>query len=74
MNDPPVAVADRVEVDEGDTVLLEASELLANDFDPDGDILKVTEVGGRVSGSVRIEGITMPLLGCGWATPEPSEV
>ena len=45
MNDPPVAVADRVEVDEGGTVLLDASKLFANDTDVDSETLTVTKVG-----------------------------
>ena len=74
VNDPPVAVADRVEVDEGGTVLLDASKLFANDTDVDSETLTMTKVGDGESGRVLLEGVTMPLLECGWAIPEPCEV
>ena len=59
VNDAPVAVADGTGVDEGGTVSLDASALLANDFDVDGDTLRVTAVGGAVNGSVRLDGATI---------------
>ncbi len=48
VNDRPSAVGDNLEVDEGDTLLIDASHLLKNDIDPDGDPLTVT---GTVKGA-----------------------
>ena len=60
-------------VDEGGTVSLDASKLFANDTDVDSETLTMTKVGDGESGRVLLDGVTMPLLGCGWAIPEPSE-
>ena len=59
VNDPPTATADKVSLDEGGTLLLDASELLANDSDPDSKTLLVARVGGAANGSVRLDGTTI---------------
>ena len=59
VNDPPVAVTDRVGVEEGDALLLDVSELLANDTDVDSETLRVTGVGGGVNGRVLLEGVAI---------------
>ncbi|WP_285907335.1 tandem-95 repeat protein, partial [Pseudodesulfovibrio pelocollis] len=41
---------------EDETITLDGSILLANDFDPDGDPLTITEVGNATHGTVRLEG------------------
>ena len=52
----PLAVSDHLAVEEGDTLLLESSDLLANDSDVDSEILWVANVGDAIGGSVRLEG------------------
>ena len=59
VNDPPVAVADTAEVDEGGTLSVEASVLLNNDNDSEGDTLSVTSVGDAVNGNVSLAGTTI---------------
>ena len=59
VNDPPVAVSDSVVVNEGDTLLIEAAELLANDGEAEGDRLEVSAVGDVVSGTVDLAGTTI---------------
>ncbi len=56
VNKSPRALPDRLEVIEGDTLLVDASALLKNDNDPDADTLTVTAVGNAIKGRVRIEG------------------
>ena len=56
VNDPPVANTDRFVVDQGGALSIFASELVMNDVDADGDILRVTAVSSGVNGSVRLEG------------------
>ena len=56
VNDPPLAVSDRLEVDEGGTLRTGTRRLLANDFDPDSNLFRVTDVGGAIGGIVRVEG------------------
>ena len=53
-NDAPVAVDDTATVAEGDTLIVAASTLLANDFDPENTTLSVTAVGGAVNGTVSL--------------------
>ena len=53
-NSQPVAGDDTATVDEGGSVDIPASTLLANDSDPDNDTLAVTAVGGAVNGSVSL--------------------
>ena len=43
-------------VKSGDPLTILASSLVANDSDPDGDALTITEVSGASNGSVRLEG------------------
>ena len=55
VNDAPSALADMAAVDEGKSVVLNASDLLANDIDPEGDTLILTAVGEPVNGMVALE-------------------
>ena len=59
VNDLPVAVADTAAVDEGDTLSVEASALLANDTDAENDTLRITAVGNAVNGTVSLDGTTI---------------
>ena len=59
VNDTPVAVDDSLEVDEGGTLSLEASMLLENDSDVDGDVLTLMAVGRAEYGSVLLDGTTV---------------
>ena len=59
INDPPVTVGDTAEVDEGDTLSLEATALLDNDTDAENDPLSVVEIGDAVNGTVLLEGTTI---------------
>ena len=61
VNDPPIAVADTAEVDEGHTLSVEASALLANDTDAENDTLSITTVGVAVNGTVSLNGSTITL-------------
>jgi hypothetical protein len=51
-NQPPVANTDSATTAQNTAVTLEASTLLANDTDPNGDSLSLTEVSNAVNGSV----------------------
>ena len=53
-NDAPVAGDDTAQVNEGDTLEIATSTLLANDSDPDNASLSVTAVGGAVNGAVSL--------------------
>ena len=59
VNDPPIAVGDSETVDEGDTLSIEASALLANDTDEENDTLRITAVGDAVNGRVLLDGATI---------------
>ena len=59
VNDPPVAVADTLALDEGDTVSLDLFALLRNDIDPDSNNLNVTGVAEAINGRVWLEGMTI---------------
>ena len=59
VNDPPLAVADAVTVQEGGTVSVQAQELLANDSDAEGDTLSITAVGDATNGLVTLDGDTI---------------
>ena len=56
VNDPPVGVADALAVQEGDTVSVQAHELLANDSDVERDVLSITAVGDAANGLVTLDG------------------
>ena len=56
VNDPPVAAEDRAAVYEGGKLLLDASELLTNDSDPDTETLSVVQVRDPVNGTVNLDG------------------
>ena len=59
VNDPPVAAGDAAKVDEGGTISLTASTLLANDTDAENDTLTVSAVGDAVNGTVFLDGTTI---------------
>ena len=59
VNDPPLLVADTVEVQEGDTASVQVQELLANDSDAERDALSITAVGDAVNGVVTLDGATI---------------
>ena len=56
VNDPPVAAGDSATVEEGATLSLAASALLANDSDAENDTLTISAVGDGVNGSVSLVG------------------
>ncbi|MBI5165443.1 MAG: cadherin-like domain-containing protein [Magnetospirillum sp.] len=53
-NNTPIAAADSFLVDEDQTLSLTPEQLLANDWDFDGDALAVTAVGDAVNGTVAL--------------------
>ena len=53
---PPTGEPDELAVQEGGTVSVEATELLANDSDAEGDALSVTAVGDAANGLVALDG------------------
>ena len=59
VNDPPVAVGDTATLDEGGTLSIDASTLLANDADAERDTLTVSGVGDAVNGTVFLDGATI---------------
>ena len=59
VNDPPIAVPDTAAVNEGDTVSMEASALLDNDTDIEGDPLSLAAVGDAANGTVFLDGTTI---------------
>ena len=59
VNDPPVAVGETALLDEGETLAVKESVLLANDSDAEGDALEVSAVGGAVNGAVSLNGATI---------------
>ena len=59
VNDPPIAVPDTAAVNEGDTVTVEASALLDNDTDDEGDQLSLMAVGNAANGIVFLDGTTI---------------
>ena len=56
VNDPPVAIGDTATLEEGATLSIDASALLANDSDADNDALQVSAVGDAVNGTVLLDG------------------
>ena len=72
VNDPPTAIPDRALVYEGDSVLLEAEELLRNDTDPDSDSLRIEAVSDAVNGTVSLDGATVTYTHDGSETTEGS--
>lgn len=54
VNDAPVALADTVTGTEDLRLVLRPSQLLGNDFDPDGDLLRVQSVANARHGTVAI--------------------
>ena len=59
VNDPPVAVADVIAVQEGGTVSVQAHQLLNNDSDAEDDALTITAVGDAINGLVTLDGSTI---------------
>ena len=55
-NQAPTAVGDSASTTYGTAVVLSASSLLANDTDPDGDLLSLTSVGAALHGAVSLSG------------------
>ena len=53
-NDPPIAGNDSASVAEGGTLTINASTLLANDSDPEGNTLSLTSVSNVVNGTVSL--------------------
>jgi hypothetical protein len=58
-NQGPTVGDDTANGVEDQAVVIQASTLLANDSDPDGDDLLITGVGGATHGSVKLEGQTI---------------
>ena len=56
VNDPPTGVDDTAVVDEGGTLQIQATELLVNDSDAEGEALKVLAVRDAVKGTVSMVG------------------
>ena len=56
VNDRPVAADDSATVDEGGTLAIDASALLANDTDAENDSLTISAVGDAVNGTVSLDG------------------
>ena len=56
VNDAPIAVGDAVTVDQGATLSIKASVLLANDSDVEGNALSVSTVGDAINGTVSLDG------------------
>ena len=56
VNDPPIAAADGAVVQRGGSILLYADQLLKNDFDAEGEVLRITEVGDPDNGTVTLVG------------------
>ena len=59
VNDAPVAADDNLTTDEDATVLVNTSQLLANDSDADGDSLSVLSVSNAINGTAVLEGDTV---------------
>ena len=59
VNDPPVAVADVAEVNEGESLSVEAAALLSNDSDAESDELNLTSIGDARNGSISLDGTTI---------------
>lgn len=59
VNDPPVAAVDNAHLGEGDTLIMEASDLLENDTDAENDVLTITHVSDATNGSVSLDGTTI---------------
>ncbi|MEW6645851.1 MAG: cadherin-like domain-containing protein [Pseudomonadota bacterium] len=55
-NNRPEAVADMLHVDEDQSITISVAELLANDFDFDGDGIGLVDVGNASNGTVRWNG------------------
>ena len=56
VNSAPTAVADTAATDEDTSVTLLAADLLANDSDPENDVLAIASVGAAVNGTVALSG------------------
>jgi len=59
LNDPPVAVADRLSGIEDTPLLIDPAALLANDYDVDGNPIRFLGVTNAVHGSVTFDGINI---------------
>ncbi|HVK84168.1 MAG TPA: Ig-like domain-containing protein [Kofleriaceae bacterium] len=56
VDDAPVAVNDTIDAVEDTPIMIDASDLLANDTDGDGDTLTITAVGTASSGTASLSG------------------
>lgn len=55
INDSPVAIDDHgFSVELGDMIMIDMSDLIANDSDPDGDMLEIVSIGNVINGSAMI--------------------
>lgn len=66
INDAPITTADSYVTHPGNAAHIPLADLLANDRDPDGDILTVTGVGTAIGGTIAIvngEAVFTPTLG-----------
>ena len=59
VNDPPVASDDKANVNEGETLNVDASTLLDDDTDAENDVLSISTVGDASNGTVSLDGITI---------------
>ena len=59
VNDAPETVDDTAAMDAGETLFIEAADLLSNDRDPEGDTLNVSAVSAAINGTVRLDGTTI---------------
>ena len=62
VNDPPVAAVDSAYVGEGDTLIVEASDLLENDTDAENDMLTITNVSDATNGSISLDGTAITYI------------
>ena len=70
VNDPPVAVADAVAVNEGESITMVSATLLSNDSDAENDELFITGVSNVVNGSVFLDGAALVFRHDGSETTE----
>lgn len=72
VNDPPIAAADTIALYEGGKTAIDGTELMRNDIDEEGNVLRVSAVGDAVNGRVQLEGSTVAFEHDGSETTEAS--
>ena len=72
LNDPPIARGDAVDLDEGDAITLNASDILKNDTDAERKTLTIISVGDPMNGAVSLDGTTIVYEHDGSETTEGS--